>query len=292
MLGMLRAFFGRHKSASTWARSIIHEAAAALDLKILTIHVPAQYESYGTVGDMVRVERPDILIMTRPFQHEVETLRDFDLRAVHLVRDPRDIIVSGYFSHRNSHPEVFGGIPWPELIEHRKVLKEVGKDAGIEAEIEFSGLFLDPMMGWNYHQPGVLEVKMEDLTADQTKMWTVLFSHFEMLDPESTSSARLQLAKVKWNLADRRGKPRAVAPLRKVLPRFTLTRLPHSYVDNALERFSFSNLTGTGRKPGEVDENSHYRRGVARDWENHLTPRHLDLIRARYGDLIERLGYE
>lgn len=35
---MLRASFGRHKSVSTWARSILHEAAAALRLEVLTVH--------------------------------------------------------------------------------------------------------------------------------------------------------------------------------------------------------------------------------------------------------------
>jgi hypothetical protein len=287
---MLRAFFGRHKSASTWARNIIHDAAAALDMKILTIHVSAQYESYGTLGDMIRVERPDILIMTRPFQHEVDTIED-ELRAVHLIRDPRDIIVSGYFSHRNSHPEVFGGIAWPELIEHRKTLKSVDKEAGIEAEIEFSNLFLEPMSTWNYHQPGVLEIKMEDLIADQAKQWTVLFSHYEMLYPEGTGGERVKLAKVRWNLAARRGTPRTLALMRKALPRVPLDRLPHSYVDNVLDRYSFTNLSKSDRKPGQVDENNHYRKGMARDWENHLTPRHLELINRRYGDLVQRLGY-
>ena len=287
---MLRAFFGRHKSASTWARSILHDAAEALGLTVLTVHVPQQYEAHGTVGALVKAEKPDILIMTRPLQHEIDTLPEF--RGVHLIRDPRDIIVSGYFSHRNSHPEVFGGIAWPELIEHRKVLKAVDKDAGLDAEIEFSSLFLEPMAGWNYQQPGMLEVKMEDVTADQVKMWALIFSHLDMLVPEGASGERRRMAAVRWNLAARREEPRSLALLRKVLPRVPLDRLPHAYIDNALARFSFSNLSRSKRKPGQVDENSHYRKGVAGDWQNHLTQRHLELIEQRYPKLIERLGYQ
>jgi hypothetical protein len=155
---MLRCFFGRHKSASTWARNIIHETAATLDLKILTVHIAKQWEAFPTLGDMVMKQKPDILIMTSPSQKDVETLPDF--KGVHLIRDPRDIIVSGYFSHRNSHPEVFGGLSWPEMVEHRKRLLELDKDAGIMAELEFSHTFLDQMSSWDYHNPRILETRM------------------------------------------------------------------------------------------------------------------------------------
>ena len=33
---------------------------------------------------------------------QVEALQP--LKGVHVIRDPRDIIVSGYFSHKHSHP--------------------------------------------------------------------------------------------------------------------------------------------------------------------------------------------
>jgi len=96
---------------------------------------------------------------------------------------------------------------------------------------------------------------------------------------------------VTWNLAARREKPWPVYQLRKVLPRIPLRALPPAYLPNVLDRFSFTRMSGSNRKPGEVDENSHYRKGVPRDWENHLTARHLELIEQRYGNLIQRLGY-
>lgn len=282
---MLRAFFGRHKSASTWARSIITEAGIALDLKILTIHVKEQWDSYPTLGDMVRDQNPDILIMTRPVKKDVDTLPPF--KGVHLIRDPRDIVVSGYFSHRNSHPEVFGGIPWPELVEHRKQLLELDKDAGLEAEIEFSSLFLDPMSDWDYDRPDTLEYRMEELIEDQQNGWDTIFRHYDLLGKDSNA----RLSAVLWNMAARRETPWLAMHLRKVLPRIPLKDLPPSYVPNALQRFSFTRLSHSDRKPGQVDEHSHYRKGMAGDWVNHLTDHHLAVFRKRYGDLIERLGY-
>lgn len=283
---MLRCFFGRHKSASTWARNIIHETAAALDLKIVTVHVEAQWEGYPTLGDMVRDKRPDILIMTSPWQKDVDTLPEY--KGVHLIRDPRDIIVSGYFSHRNSHPEQFGGISWPEMIEHRKRLLELDKDQGMLAEIEFSNTFLEPMSTWDYQNPSMLEVRMEDLTVNQIEGWTQIMRHLDLLGEDGFG----RLTAVTWNLADRREKPWLFKHLRRVLPRVPLTRIPAAYLPNVLDRYSFTNLSKSDRKPGEVDENSHYRKGVARDWENHFTGMHHEHFRSLYGDLVKRLGYE
>ncbi|BCJ76878.1 hypothetical protein CS0771_64220 [Catellatospora sp. IY07-71] len=283
---MLRAFFGRHKTASTWARSILHDAAHALGLKILTIHVPNQWAGHASVGDYVRAEQPDILVMTNVTQAQFETLPP--LRGLNVIRDPRDIIVSGYFSHRNSHPEQLMGIVWEELVEHRRVLSEVDVEAGLLAEIEFSGVFLDPMREWNYANPGVLELRMEDMVADPYAHWTRALTHLDLLAPGPFD--RLRNAACAWNLADRRSTPRVPALARRVLPPVPLRRLPQAYVAGALARFSFERLS-KGRRPGEEDVHSHYRRGVAGDWRNHLTEVHLKAITARYGDIVQQFGY-
>jgi hypothetical protein len=51
-------------------------------------------------------------------------------------------------------------------------------------------------------------------------------------------------------------------------------------------------MAGGGRKIGEEDEKSHYRKGIAGDWRNHLTDDHVKLFRKCHGDLVERLGYD
>lgn len=79
--------------------------------------------------------------------------------------------------------------------------------------------------------------------------------------------------------------------LRKVLPRAPLRRLPHGYIPMTLEHFTFAKMSGSDRKPGDVDEMNHYRKGVPGDWRNYFTDRHVKAFRQRYGDLVERLGY-
>ncbi len=144
------------------------------------------------------------------------------------------------------------------------------------------------MASWDYDNPRVLEARMEELTVNQVEGWNAIMKHLDLLGEDGFG----RFGAVKWNLADRREEPWAFKTMRRVLPRLPLTRIPPAYLPNVLDRFSFTKLSKSERKVGEVDENSHYRKGVARDWENHFQPRHHEKFRELYGNLLERLGYE
>src|SRR5439155_8186991 len=194
-------------------------------------------------------------------------------RGFPVVRDPRDIVVSGYFSHKHSHPQVVDGTTRLELVPHRRALLELDHDDGMLREIEFSGMFLDNMADWDYQQPGVLEVRMEDLVADSAAAWSRVLTHLDLYAAAPALGERLREAMVGWNLAPFRRSPRVYAALRRFLPRAPLRRMPASHLPVALERFSFTRLAG-GRAPGEEDPTHHYRRGVPGDWRNHMTMAH------------------
>jgi hypothetical protein len=46
-----------------------------------------------------------------------------------------------------------------------------------------------------------------------------------------------------------------------------------------------------GRRAGQEDTASHYRKGVAGDWVDHFTPVHVEAFQERFGGLLDRLGY-
>lgn len=286
---MLRAFFGHHKAATTWARNILRESTVAMKLEMQVVHAPSDWAGYDSLGDWVRATRPDLIVLTNARREDVETLPE--LRGVHVIRDPRDILVSGYFSHMNSHPEIVDGVPWAELPPHRRYLREVGHDEGLLAEMEFIAPYIESLSTWRYReQPSILELRMEDLIADPLTAWRPIFGHLQLAEPERSSIDFARWGLLRWNLAKRRGKPAALAYARRYLPAAPLRRLPAAYLPEVLDRYSFESLTG--RTLGQEDPGHHYRRGVAGDWRNHLKPVHLKAFRDRFGDLVERLGYE
>lgn len=47
-----------------------------------------------------------------------------------------------------------------------------------------------------------------------------------------------------------------------------------------------------GRKRGEEDKKSHFRKGVSGDWKKHFNSEHKKLFKKMYPDALVKLGYE
>ncbi|MFC7757957.1 sulfotransferase domain-containing protein [Catellatospora bangladeshensis] len=225
---MLLVYSGRHKAASSWSRAILREACGLLGLNMVTVIAPEQWAPYGSLAELVRQERVDLLSLTNIQQKHYETLPP--RRTVNVIRDPRDIIVSGYFSHRNTHAVQALGVTWHELPEHRRRLRELDVADGMLEEIEFSGYFLDHMNTWDYQQPEVLELRMEEQIGDQVAVWARIFDHYGLLVPPGAVGEWVRMAAVRWRLGAL-GEP---GRWRRALPAPALRRLPRSYVPHTV----------------------------------------------------------
>jgi hypothetical protein len=243
--------FGHHKAASDWARSIVMDVCDALGLRSAY-----HRQEYGEdLKAFAEKERAHFLIYPNA-NMELVRGRLGDYRGFHIVRDPRDMAVSAYFSHLNSHPDK----SFPRLAEHRETLKKVPKEEGLLQELSRPYVFRC-MATWDYAQPHVLELKMEQLIRDPYEGYRRVFSFLGLMEGD--------------------GGFQYPHP-----SKLTAGRLRDVLAENDFK------VKADGRKPGEEDAQSHYRKGVPGDWKNHFTERHKEFFKSRYNDLLVKLGYE
>ncbi len=247
------AYFGHHKCGTTWIHGILSDVCGKLALKIAYVHSPWQFA--GKLEEFVRQNELDFLTYTNADIDHACALHP--LRGFHVIRDPRDVIVSSYFSHLHSHPVD----DWAALSRHREALQRLTKPEGLLLDMEFMEPQLRLMERWNYRLPGVLEVKMEELIGGGPGPFARVFSHLGLL-----------------------AGPDASAPPKDG----TITR---EELEAILEGKRFSALAA-GRKPGQEDVHSHFRKGIVGDWLNHFDGTVKDRFKKKFNPMLVQLGYE
>lgn len=284
----LRVFFGHHKCATGWIDNILMEISFHMGIKFHMAHLPQHFEPYGGLMKLVEKEKIDFLAYTNA---DADYLKDFKFfRGFHVVRDPRDVLVSAYYSHLHSHSTK----NWPILEAHRERLTQVSKEEGLFLEMDFSEPEFEEMLKWNYQQGNVLEIRMEDLTAYPMEIFMRITRFLEILDEdeqgylESVSNA-LQYKMNRLNHKGRRYMPGNL-PMFPV-PRIRRNTITPALLEKIIDIKSFKRMSG-GRKKGEENVKNHFRKGVAGDWRNHLNEAHIAAFRERYNPVLLKLGYE
>src|SRR5215813_832211 len=188
----LLAYFGHHKCGTTWIQHIIDHVCESVQLKIVHHH---NEEGFG--GDIEACRHKQPFEFWCYSNADVTFVRDLILRGFHVVRDPRDIVVSGYFSHLNSHPDR----EWGWLQRHRRYLRSVSKHDGLLLDMQFSALLMAQMLTWDYSNPNILELRFEDLIAKDVDCFTRIFS-FLGLFPQRLATPQISAATTKFSFAN------------------------------------------------------------------------------------------
>jgi hypothetical protein len=270
--GTLFVYFGHHKCASTWLNDIVREVCAAAGHPYANVHNPSMFGS--DLNAFVSRKGLEFLAYANANYSFVSALDDF--RGFHVIRDPRDIVVSSYFSHLHSHPTT----DWPELVDHRRQLQEMGKEQGLYVVMDFLTGVLDDIATWDYSDPRVLELKMEDVVARPEELLLQAFTFVGVADEANAGLSGSVVAALS-SLKRRRS---ALVP-------FRLSPLPSAVVVKTVRRNAFEKKAG-GRTAGIENVDSHYRKGVAGDWINHFDAGHKEYFKSIYGQLLIKLGYE
>lgn len=153
----LLGYFGHHKCATVWIHGILTGICRQLSLNIEYVHSSKQFNR--DLPAFIRDNRIDFLTYANADIDFVKSLKTY--KGFHVIRDPRDIAVSSYFSHLHSHPTS----DWEALVLHREKLQQVSKDRGLVLDIEFihQDVF-KRLEKWDYQNPHIMEIKMEELT--------------------------------------------------------------------------------------------------------------------------------
>lgn len=293
----IRAYFGHHKCASTWISEILAHVSREVGLRhllvtdLLTPHGHGPLRDYGASTSGSGIDRSmlraraegvgaDVVSCVTADRRQLDVLRPY--RGVHVIRDPRDILVSAYFWHRGSHPE---NDYLPHFASHREALGEASFADGLFLEMEFSEQELRDIADWNYDDDRILELKQEDIVRQPYESCIAMFRHLDLLAAQEPVTGREHVAVWSSRLRNRLATRWGLETLRRKIPVTGDLLLGTVYA----RRFEAKTK---GRARGSEDVHSHYRKGVPGDWANHFTAEHAELFDQKYGDLLMKLGFE
>ena len=159
---------GHHKAATVWFRQILLEVMRHYGLR--------QQEGKG---DPIRSDT-DLAFYSNAGRFDRDQVGPRPFRGSHLIRDPRDLVVSGYEYHLVTD-EAWTRRPNPAYGGHgyQDYLRSLDEETGLLAEIEWFSQWTGAAMGtWDYDQPEFLELRYENAMADESGTFTRLFSWY------------------------------------------------------------------------------------------------------------------
>jgi hypothetical protein len=144
-----------HKTGSAWFSSIFKS--------VCHYHSLVYYEDR-----QAGLPRQFDIFMNEHSEFEFDSLPS-PYRGIHVIRDPRDVIVSGCFYHQKSGEEWLHQ-PMDDMdgrTYQQKINSHASLDDQILFEMEHVGArTIKAMMEWDYSRPSFFELKYEELIAD------------------------------------------------------------------------------------------------------------------------------
>ncbi len=235
-----------HKTGTMWMRRVFRGIARRLDL-------PMKHASPNWAPRR-KAPKTRVILYNWMSRLPERVLRREDTRGLHLIRDPRDVLVSGMRYHMRAKDEQFlftprkkfGGRSYQGYLMH---LPDDPARLMFEME-EMHRRAIHQMREWNYDQPNVAELRYEELIADTD---CEIFS--EVLFFLGFSEEEVMIGRqVFWN---------------------------HSL---------FGRLADKSRRDARVD--LHISSGATGQWRTTFTPEVAEVYAERYGHDLVALGYE
>ena len=235
-----------HKTGTVWMRRVLHAIMADQEIPIVQCYRPQGMAKLRQQGPQFVVNWAS----TFPFlMYELETARFF-----HVIRDPRDVLVSGMRFHRIAPlgNEKFLQEPRPGT-DGRSYQAHLNHLPNDEARLIFEmenkhDETVKEMLRWPYGHPRTFDVKYEELIED--------------------TECRL---------------------FRTALEGFAIEGLD---IDRAVRTYWEQSLFGgLSEQTMDARQRKHVAKGSGGQWRTELPPSVARLYADRYGPALKRLGY-
>lgn len=233
-----------HKTGTTWMKGVFFPLAEALGIVRRRVPNPRVRPEFPATGR--------VLVTQWRSRFHPELLANGEARFLHVIRDPRDVLISGMHYHETTAGvnEKFLYRPRDELDgkTYQQYLRSL---PSIEEKLAFEmgGKHLDTveqMRDWDYANPRSFEVKYEDLMQDtDCALFSRAMAFFGLSGPEIEIAARI-------------------------------------FHDNSL----------FGRGGDALRKSEHVRSGRTAQWMTKMPLSIAELYLERHGDDLIALGYE
>lgn len=157
-----------HKMGTVWLMRVLESVANKFGLKMTKSNSRRELAADDT----------DILFANHS-QFEPDSMEN--LVGSHMIRDLRDVVVSGYHYHlwtneswAREASDQFGGKSYQEMLQSED------KESGLAHEIRRLASTFDIriLRKWDFSDARICELRYEDLWADETKEFHRLFQHY------------------------------------------------------------------------------------------------------------------
>jgi len=187
-------------------------------------------------------------------------------RGSHMIRDPRDIVISGYHYHlwtkekwavtpiKNMSKNIentWSLLPVNQIqnMSYQQYLNSLSFEEGVLAEMKrCSTTTIKQIAEWNYLDSNIFEFKYENIINNQEEFFRQLFYHYGFT--QRAIEVSLKIAK----------------------------------------KCSFEKRSN--RKIGNIKNESHLRSGKLQQWKEEFSENHKDYFKNLHGYDLIRLGYE
>lgn len=250
--------FSYHKCLTSYYIAIIRQLAA--EFGFFSKHFNMEYDRFEDAAVNKREKR---LVSLNNRRVDWEKLQEY--KGSHFIRDPRDLVVSGYYYNQwttekwcndpnfdwadiTGHPLFDKYVEsdktrYPKNISYKKYLRHLNREQGFILEIMRREDSFSQMREWNFENHRIIEFKYEDIIGNEGECCRRIFKHYGF-HPELI----------------RRGVKIA-------------------------EKYSLKNQKAK-------DSRFHVRNGMPGQWAREFSPFIKKLFMQFHGDLLRTLGYE